>query len=154
MTETAILEENVNEALQNDEVSVSDVVYNKESEAEINDSSTSESARQEIDYGSLIKEDVASLRREFLELSELTDITELENPMRYAELRDLGLSAAEAYLATRQRRSDNRSHLRAVHNIKSTHQNSMSDSEMASARELFGDISDAEIRKLYKRVTK
>jgi hypothetical protein len=30
----------------------------------------------------------------------------------------------------------------------------MSEAEMAAAREIFGDISDSEIRKLYKKVTK
>ncbi len=153
MTEAAILEENANETLQNDEVLVTDDI-SSENKNNSNEEDFSESPTEEIDYGALIEEDISTLRGEFAELADLSDITELDNPMRYAELRDLGLSATEAYLATRKRRSDNRSHLRSVHSIKATHQGSMSDSEMASARELFGDISDAEIRKLYKRVTK
>ncbi len=149
MTETTVFEENVNENLQNQEVA--EVIETEKQEAY---DSNSEDESSETDYAALIEEDLATLRREFGELSSLTDITELENPLRYAELRDLGLSPAEAYLATKRRRSDNRSHLRSIHNVKATHQNTMTDSEMASARELFGDISDAEIRKLYKKVTK
>ena len=66
-----------------------------------------------VDYAELVREDVRALRSEFSELAGLADITELENPLRYAALRDLGLSPAEAYLATarKERARDNRSHL-------------------------------------------
>ena len=108
-----------------------------------------------IDYANLVREDVMALRAEFSELSSLTDVTELDNPLRYAALRDLGLSPREAYLATatKQRsRTDNRAHLystppRAVGGA------SMPEAELSAAREIFGDLSDAEIRKLYKKVT-
>ena len=90
------------------------------------------------------------------ELSELGDISELNNPLRYAALRDLGLSPAEAYLATAKRspRRDNRSHLSAIRTVSYAPQGSMSESELIAAREIFTDISDAEIRKLYKKVNK
>ena len=60
-----------------------------------------------------VDEDIRTLREGFPELSELESITQLKNPTRYAALRDLGLSAEEAYLATspRPRQPDNRAHL-------------------------------------------
>ena len=150
MTDETVLEENANNDLQNTVVSEAEAPTANEN----TDVEKVENTAHEIDYVALIEEDLRALRGEFGELAELSDITELDNPLRYAELRDLGLSPSEAYLATRRRRSDNRSHLRSIHSIKATHGSSMSDSELASARELFGDISDAEIRKLYKKVTK
>ena len=154
MTETTFLNENANESLQNEEVTETATENAIVKEAASFEENANQNEEKAIDYEALILEDVKALKNEFYELSGLSDITELENPLRYAELRDLGLSPAEAYLATKKRRDDNRSHLRAIHNVKSTHQNTMSDSELASCRELFGNISDAEIRRLYKRVTK
>lgn len=109
-----------------------------------------------IDYEALIAEDIASLKAEFPELGDLNSITELNNPLRYAALRDLGLSAAEAYMATAKRRApDNRSHLRSAHGRSaSAPVGMMSQLELATARELFPDRSDAELQRLYKRVTK
>ena len=109
-----------------------------------------------VNYGELVKADIAALSAEFSELSELSDITELENPLRYAALRDLGLTPAEAYLATtkNRRKTDNRSHLFGMPMVSSSPLGSMSERELESARELFSDMSDAQIRKLYKKVTK
>ena len=117
---------------------------------------TIEKSAVPIDYAALARSDVEELSSEFSELSELTDITELENPLRYAALRDLGLTAAEAYLATTKNRhkADNRSHLFGTKMVSSTPLGVMSERELESARELFSDMSDAQIRKLYKKVTK
>ena len=108
-----------------------------------------------IDYESVIKEDIALLRRTFPELSGISDITELENPLRYAALRDLGLTPAEAYLATeRGRRADTRSHLfGAVPRGASSPSGSMSQKELEGAREIFSGMSDVDIQKLYRKVT-
>lgn len=138
--------ENVNENLQNEEA----------------DSSSSPSAQAteisevSIDYAAIVRSDVAELSAEFSELNGLTDITELENPIRYAALRDLGLTAAEAYLATtkNRRRADNRSHLFGMPMVSSAPTGSMPDRELETAREIFTDMSDAQIRKLYKKVTR
>lgn len=113
-----------------------------------------ESADTEVDYAALAAEDLKVLKAEFRELSGLSDISELENPMRYAALRDLGLSPLEAYLATsRRHKKDNRSHLYATRTVTSTPQGSMSEAELTAAREIFSGVSDAEIRRLYKRVS-
>lgn len=109
-----------------------------------------------VDYESLIAEDLALLRSEFPELKNVSDITELNNPLRYAALRDLGLSPTEAYLATAKRPSqDTRAHLKSAHGRSMTPPvNMMTQSELATARELFPGMNDAQIQQLYKRVTK
>ena len=108
-----------------------------------------------VDYAAVVEEDIRILKEEFRELSTLTDICELSDPLRYAALRDLGLTPAEAYLATAKRpKKDNRSHLFATRAVSTSPLGSMSDAELAAAREIFDGVSDSEIRKLYKRVTK
>lgn len=127
-----------------------------ETETETPAEDTLENGTAETNYAQIVKEDIAALSSEFAELAGLSDITELENPLRYAALRDLGLSPAEAYLATTRRRRarDNRSHLYGAPIINSKKSGAIPENEMAAAREIFSDISDAEIRKLYKKVTK
>lgn len=159
MSDDSVVEVDVNNDLHQDDVKIdTDITEQKsapedEAQKEGSDSISAQEAVS-VDYEALVREDVAVLKAQFTELSELSDITELDNPLRYAALRDLGLSAEEAYLATRRRRSDNRSHLVATHSVRATSQNTMSDAELSAAREIFGDISDAQIRKLYKKVTK
>ena len=109
-----------------------------------------------IDYESLIASDVAQLKNEFPELQGIKNVTELNNPLRYAALRDLGLSPAEAYLATaRRHKSDTRSHLKSAHGRNAARSASaMSYVELTVARDLFPGKNDAEIERLYKRVCK
>lgn len=111
---------------------------------------------EQIDYEALIASDVSALRSEFPELRGLRDITELNNPLRYAALRDLGLTPEEAYLATAKRPAqDTRGHLRSAHGRSAAVSvNMMSQHELATARDLFPDLSDSEIQRLYKRVNK
>ncbi len=111
----------------------------------------------EVDYERLMEEDLRQLKAEFSELGNAKSITELSNPLRYAALRDLGLTPREAYLATQDRRPriDNRSHLAsAVARRAAMPTSAMTPREMRQARELFSDMSDAEINALYQRVTK
>ncbi len=159
MTDTKDIE-NVNKNLQDtsaalaieppeidtDRMQTEDVPQNEELE---------HNANSDIDYAAVVEEDLRVLREEFGELSSLTDITELNDPLRYAALRDLGLTPVEAYLATAKRqKKDNRSHLVATRTVSAAQNGSMSESELSAAREIFVGVSDAEIRKLYKRVTK
>ena len=138
--------ENVYETLQNEQENINTGIS-----AEERDESASS-----VDYAAVIKADIEELSAEFSELRELRDITELENPLRYAALRDLGLTAAEAYLATTKNRHkrDNRSHLFSMPMVSSSPSVSMPDRDLEAAREIFTDISDAQIRKLYKKVTR
>ena len=108
------------------------------------------------DYEAIVASDVSELSSEFPELKGLKDITELNNPLRYAALRDLGLTPREAYLATAKRPAqDTRAHLRAAHGRSAAAGvGMMSQEELARARDLFPSLSDRELHKLYKRVTK
>ena len=112
--------------------------------------------KEAIDYEALIADDIETLKSEFPELTGITDITDLNNPLRYAALRDLGLSPAEAYMATAKRRTqDTRAHLRSAHGRNAvTTVGMMSQYELATARELFPGMSDSELQRLYKKVTK
>ena len=109
-----------------------------------------------VDYEALIASDLDTLRTEFPELSGIRDITDLNNPLRYAALRDLGLTPEEAYMATAKRKAqDTRAHLRSAHGKSAaTSIGMMSQYELASARELFPGMSDSELQRLYKKVTK
>ncbi len=81
---------------------------------------------------------------------------ELCNLERYRELRALGLNVDEAYRATAKKRSatDNRAHLSvSVGGGGAPMSHGISEPELRSAREIFSGMSDAEIRRLYKRVT-
>ena len=102
--------------------------------------------------------------------SEATDLEELSlicpgitdenadeycNLERYRELRALGLSGEEAYAATARKRpqADSRSHLSSlVGRGSSAPRGGMSEAELRTARDIFCGMSDAEIRRLYKRV--
>ena len=108
-----------------------------------------------IDYERLMKEDVDTLRSHFPELADIGDITDLDDPLRYAALRDLGLTPAEAYRATAKRAyTDTRSHLKRAHGKNASGSTSlMSPTELMAARDIFPDKSDAEIQRLYKRVS-
>ncbi len=107
-----------------------------------------------IDYDEIIRNDVRELRTRFPELSGIEDITDLENPIRYAELRDLGLSPREAYLATSERRQrpDTRRHLSSAVPKRAAMPAGLSQSELSDMRELFSGLSDAELNRLARRV--
>ena len=122
---------------------------------DVNDATGTESDEYP-DYEAIIARDISELASEFAELKDLKDITELNNPLRYAELRDLGLTPREAYLATAKRyKQDNRAHLRTAHGKNARASlGSMSNEELSVARELFPDLSDSDLQKLYKKVTK
>ena len=85
------------------------------------------------------------------------DLCELVNGERYRELRLLGLSVKEAFLATARRECvthDNKAHLgRSIPRSVHTPTSAMSTEELLEARELFGNLSDEEIKKLYNKVT-
>ncbi len=113
-----------------------------------------------IDYDRLAEEDLAKIKKLVPALSGITHIGELPGANRYAELRDLGLGVEEAFWAAcrgvvgtgRTVHYDNRSHLHsAVPRGVAGNPAVMSAAEMSAARDLFDDLSDAEIQKLYAR---
>ncbi len=124
---------------------------------EILETEAEEAALAAEDYEKIAKEDLAALKAQFPALAGLASLGALPNPVRYAELRELGLSPAEAYLATGgapRKRSDNRAHLQsAVPRIGALGSTTLSAEEMAEARRLFSDLDDAQIHRLFKKVT-
>ncbi len=152
-TQEAVLEEN--------ESAISELTETVEESPipEENTENSTEANEESNDdyYRNLIESDLNELRRLFPEARGINDITELENPLRYARLRDLGLSCQEAYLATspKRRRVDTRAHLSSVvSHMASAPNGRMSRAELERARELFDGMSDSEIQNLYKKVTK
>ena len=152
----------VNEGIAEEEDTKSEIIQNaKEENIAIDTDETTEAEAdvdngETIDYEALIASDVDALKAEFPELKGINDITDLNNPLRYAALRDLGLSPAEAYMATAKRRTqDTRAHLRSAHGRNAAAaMGMMSQYELATARELFPGMSDSELQRLYKKVNK
>ena len=109
----------------------------------------------ECDYATLEREDLAALALIFPEVKGKRSITELKDPIRYAALRDLGLTPKEAYLATEgvRRTADNRRHIVSRVPASAGSANTLSGKELSAARELFSGLSDREIQRLYKKVT-
>ena len=111
----------------------------------------------EPDISRLVKEDINTLREVFEECARgLYDISDLKNPERFAALRDLGLSAEEAYLATGglARGYDNRGHLSGTIPARTRGSLEIPRGEYEIARGIFSDMSDADIKRLYRKVTK
>ena len=116
-----------------------------------------ESVNELPDYAKIVDDDIKALKEEFPELHYMTDIYELKNPARYGALRDLGLSAKEAYLASGGIRTsrDNRSHLySSVPKSATSPLAEIPRQEFEIAKEIFSDMSDSEIRKLYQKVNR
>ena len=116
-----------------------------------------ENYEESVDYAELAIKDMEELTRLFPNLMGRRSVMELDNPLRYAQLRDLGLTPKEAYLATAEptQRYDHRSHLTsAVPRGAGAVGDVMTSRELEAARELFAGLSDREIKKLYNKVTK
>lgn len=111
----------------------------------------------EVDYASVLTSDIEELKAAFPELNLMENISELADPIRFGALRDLGLSAKEAYLASggRKRTYDNRTHLvSSVPGGARSAVDGISRQELDLARDLFAGMSEAEIQRLYRKVTK
>ena len=108
------------------------------------------------DYAALASADLSALKEEFKHLTSLCSLAELPDPGRYGELRELGLTPKEAYLAiggTVRRASDNRAHLTsAVPRTSALGADLPTAEQMAEARRIFTDLSDEQIYRLYKKV--
>ena len=148
---------NVEEAALTDVDAKSEEITEIDSDGDdaVNESELTE-AGGVTDYEAIIASDIATLKSEFPELKDITEITELNNPLRYAALRDLGLSPVEAYMATARRQAqDTRSHLRSAHGRSAAAPTSMmTQYELATARDLFPGLNDSDLQRLYKKVTK
>ena len=110
-----------------------------------------------VDYAAVLGADIEELKAAFPELGNMQNIDELADPVRFGALRDLGLTAKEAYLASggKKRAYDNRAHLVAsVPGNARSAVDGISRQELDMARELFSSMSESEIQRLYRKVTK
>ena len=101
-------------------------------------------------------DDVTELKEQFPELSGVESVDGLENGERYRQLRALGLTPTEAYRAVSPtKRSENtRAHLSsAMPRVAVAPATGMSRAELSEMRRIFTDLSDTELRRLYKKVT-
>lgn len=120
------------------------------------DATATPSPAEDTDYEALAREDVRLLSAEFAELGGMKSLTELPDPLRYAALRDLGLTPQEAYRATAPRtaRYDNRAHLHSsVPRAAHTATCAMNAEELSRMRELLDGVDDATLQQLYRKVT-
>ena len=113
-------------------------------------------AAAEIDYGAMAAADLAEIKRLDPTFAPAAHLCELPFAARFAALRDLGLSVAEALSAVTPRFSphDNRSHLRSAFPGGAREaEGLLSREELKEAKSLFSDLSEKELHALYRRVT-
>lgn len=128
-----------------------------EPEAEQSPAPDAESAQDEVDYAAVLGADIEELKATFPELGGMKNIDELADPVRFGALRDLGLTAKEAYLASggKKRSYDNRTHLvSSVPGGARSAADGISRADLDMARDIFGSMSESEIQRLYRKVTK
>lgn len=120
------------------------------------DSEEEATVTDEIDYARMAMEDLAEIKRLDPAYAPAAHLGDLPFAHRFAELRDLGLSVAEALAAAAPRfdRYDGRRHLRAVlpRGTKSP-DGGLDRDRMKEAKMLFSGMSEAEINALYRRVS-
>lgn len=123
----------------------------------VEEQGTSDREKTLPDYEKMAEEDLATIRALSPAMRHLSDLTELPNFARFATLREAGLSVEEALWAACHKTIgsylyDNRSHLRssAPRGARGA-SHAMTPEEMAAARDLFGDLTDGQIRALYAK---
>lgn len=109
------------------------------------------------DFSAIEQEDLCTLREEFPELATAASLTALSDPARYGELRELGLTPREAYLATEGHRRapvrDTRLHLgSSIGRTARPAGGRLGAAELDAARDLFPSMTDGEIEALWRRV--
>ena len=117
---------------------------------------TPEEESQEIDYEALAAEDLAEIKRLDPSYAPAAHLSELPFARRFAELRDLGLSVAEALAAASPHTGykDGRSHLRAIApRGRGGTEGTLDRARMKEAKLLFSGLSEGEINALFRRVT-
>lgn len=124
---------------------------------------------QKIEFEKKMKADLEEIQREYPETRSLKSLTEIENLAKFGRFRDLGLSAKEAYAAAnadgvrksvaaatkQQSLNGTKAHLKSAVPAGSKDDDiAISQRELAEWRDLFPDLSDKEIRQLYKESAK
>ena len=98
-------------------------------------------------------DDIEELKKSFPELSSLGSVSELLYPEKYAKFRGLGLSPAEAFLATGQALKPKKAAPSSPISV-ARQRDGIPNRELKFAREIFTDLCDKEIQELYKKVSK
>ena len=97
--------------------------------------------------------DLEELKKSFPELAELKSVGELLYPEKYEKFRSLGLSPAEAFLATGQALKPKKAAPSSPISV-ARQRDGIPNRELKFAREIFTDLCDKEIQELYKKVSK
>ncbi len=118
------------------------------------------------DFAAMAAADAAEIAKAYPALG-IKSLAELKNLKRFGELREMGMTAVEAFLATNADRltanaeqvgankATGKAHLQSVAKKAGARATSqMTKAERDTARELFGDLSDEELEGLFKKVTK
>lgn len=149
-------------AAESDDMSLEDY-RKKKAEAQRND----EARRlyQQVEFEKKMKADFAEIQREYPETRSLKSLTEIENLGKFGRFRDMGLSPKEAYAAAnpdsmrrsvaaatkQQSLNDTKAHLKSAVPVGSKDDGIvMTKRELAEWRDLFPNLSDKEISKLYR----
>ena len=110
-----------------------------------------------VDYAAMAEADLALIRRLDPAYASLARLSDLPGASRFAELREMGLTTEEAFFAVCHTPPtvpsvDTRRHLHpSAPRGAAGLSGGMSAADLASARELFSDLSDREIQLLYRR---
>lgn len=120
---------------------------------------------QRIEFEKKMKADLEAIQTAYPETRSYDSVKNFPNFRRFGELRDLGLSPVEAYVAThpnevrenvaaatkRQSLNDTKSHLKpAVGKTSKDTSITMSKKEMRELKDLFPNLTQKEIAKLYR----
>lgn len=101
-----------------------------------------------------VKADIDAINIRFPD-AKISSLEDIKNSSQYVALRDKGVSPEEAYAQVIQPKEDGKKHMTATASKTTPSRGAqMTAFEKRAARDLFPGMSDAEIQKLYKRVSK
>ena len=153
-------------AAESDDMSL-DEYRKKKAESQRNDAARK--LLQQTEFENKMLSDFAEIQREFPETRGLKSLREIENLAKFGRFRDLGLSPKEAYAAAnpdsvrksvaaatkQQALNETKAHLKSAVPAGSKDDGiSISKKELKEWRDLFPNLSDKEISKLYKESAK
>ena len=153
-------------AAESDDMSLDD--YRKK-KAESQREDAARKLYQQAEFEKKMQSDFAEIQREFPETRGLKSLREIENLAKFGRFRDLGLSPKEAYAAAnpdsvrksvaaatkQQSLNETKAHLKSAVLAGSKDDGiAISKKELKEWRDLFPNLSDKEISKLYKKKQK
>lgn len=101
-----------------------------------------------------VKADIDAINIRFPD-AKISSLEDIKNSSQYVALRDKGVSPEEAYAQVIRPKEDGKKHMTATASKTTPSRGAqMTAFEKRAARDLFPNMTDAEIQKLYKRVSK